>query len=104
MNGVPGAWKEEERIGTRHQVVAVRCAKRLRDKTIVVIEGRCSKLRSRRVVLVEKIVHLHEELNALSDLVPRSNVADTVSSRFSRPVIVNAIRLIQIVFIATREG
>ena len=71
---------------------------------IVVIEGRCAKLRAGGVVLVEKIVHLHEELNAISDLVPRSKAGDSVSCRLAWSVIVHTIRLIQIIFVATREG
>ena len=71
---------------------------------VVVIEGGCAKLCAGRVVLVEKIVHLYEELNAIRDLVPRPELGDSVSGRLARSVVENAIRSIQIVFIATREG
>src|SRR5579872_698316 len=74
------------------------------NEVLVIIVRRGTKLRGRVVPLVEQIIDLHEKLRSLLHLVVRSKVHDGIARRKPLPEVVDAVGLIQIVFVASREG
>src|SRR5665213_3677728 len=75
-----------------------------RHKVIAVVKGCCAKLCACGVVLVEQVIDLHEELNMRSALVSRSHVGNPVPGGLGWPQVIHAIRPVEIVLVATREG
>ena len=99
-----GRARREER-GRPQRIVAVwRCRKRPGKEIVVVVEGRRAKLRPRVIVMIQQIVDLREQLEVALNLIMPPEVQDSIPRRKTLTEIVDAVGLIQIVFITTCIG
>ena len=62
------------------------------------------ELRARIVAMIEDVVHLHEEADALGYLIVRAEIRNAIAWRKSLAEIIDAIWLVEIVLVAAREA
>ncbi len=60
------------------------------------------QLRRREITPVEQIVNAYEQLYSLAQLIPRAEISDGVTGGLPIAEVINAIRLVQIVFVTSR--
>src|SRR5205823_960888 len=74
------------------------------NEIMSIVVWRRSQLCGRIVTMIEQIVDLHENLRTRLHLVMRSKIQDSIPGRKSLSEVVDAIGLIQIIFVASRKG